>query len=551
MLRVGKTLLLMLVCTLSMAVKNGPLLQQTTAGLSVEGEADSIAARTWDEETYYRIGILRLQRWVTTNIEALDDPVLAGEISRLLKEADNLAKASDFYMANIWLELIWELVETAEESIASARNGEIKEDASTRNRRRLKWSREVMSGVDLWRQEFSFSFLQQDSTYFDGNGNPFSGVRVNFDYASGSRAALVGSAFLKYSKDYLSGEAGLRYNGSWGKSSRWHLENRFEGISFYGSQTLKYWQNKSTLALVPRLGPVSFEFRDEVNIRRYADDDTTYPDYIHNNAFFSLKLHLGRLSLLDLGYRNDVRFHSGHDLNNYREHRMHLAWTQSLGSVVDFSIEQELRFRDYTKAPVDHFFQDFSEYYLWGNINLAMTEKFGAEVKGALTKRDYRFVTANSLPDLLTWELEPQLYTRPGSHWRLGFGLHYEKENYQELAMRSASVDGASDFGITFADFYAIGPVLTVDFFKVGKLLFSLHESFLFRRYPNAVTENVSDFNLYSDRNTNNILLFVTWDVAKHWQVNFLVNQDDDRSRKDDTGDSHNTLLGAEVSYSF
>ena len=64
----------------------------------------------WSEETYFQIEMLRLERWIKQNILKLSDPVLLKEVVRLKKEAANFAEADDFFMANIWLETLWDLL---------------------------------------------------------------------------------------------------------------------------------------------------------------------------------------------------------------------------------------------------------------------------------------------------------------------------------------------------------------------------------------------------------------------------------------------------------
>ncbi len=554
MKRIVKTLLLMLACPLGIVLRQTPLFSQSANLLAEKAGSDSVAQDFSDEETYYHIGLLRLQRWFRKNANLISDPAISTEIARQLREAANLAAAGDFYMANILLETVWELVEATQEPgvrdsvvtadpIASDGAGDVPQE-------KIHWSKAVLSGVDLWQQRFSFTFEESDSTYRQGSGNPFSGARLNFTAGRG-RSVLDGMAFFKYSRDYLSGEAELRYRGKIGKSSRWRLENRFEGTSFGGDFSLKYWQNQSTLALVPRWGPLGLELRDEFGLRRYGSLDSTYASYLENKAYVTLKFYLGLASSLDLSFRNVVRHHPDFDVNDYHENRLQLSWTQSAGRHLNFSMEHELRFRNYTNAPVDYYLQDFSEYYAWGSADLSFSQRVGAEVKGTITKRLYELFSAASLPDYFSWEVEPQLYSRFGTGWRLGLGFHYERETHEDIVKHLTAVDAASALGVTFEDFYAIGPALSLEFLKVGSVVASLHESFLFRRYPRTSTRSVSDFNLYSDSNINNLLLFISWDISRNWQLSVLANADDDRSRKDSSGDSQNTLFGIEVTYSF
>ena len=522
-------------------------------------EPDSTTEAYLEEETYYRINVLRLQRYVRENIDTFDDPVLSKEIVRLIKEADCLAKDGDFYRANAWLETVWELLDPAWQDIEEEGEdyvpGEFTVSPSLpfmAQTSKSQWSKQIITGVDLWQQEFNFRFLQNDSSFSEGSGNPFTGVRLNFDYDSGRGSRFQTLTAFKYSRDYLSGEATARYSGRIGASSRWRIENRFEGTSFYRDFDLKYLQNLTSVAIAPRFGLFTLELEDEFIIRRYAGSDSTYPNYFGNSLRLLTKFSLSAASLLGLGYRNVVRMHTDFDINDYKENRFEFDWVQAFGSSLGLSLADELRFRDYTNAPVDHFYQDFWENYFRGEMEFRFTPGVAFKLNGSVSNRDYEFVSVNSLPDYVYWEVEPEFSVKLGPHWRVGVGFHYDKQTHQKLANRFSNVDDVlSTFSIQFEDYYSYGPMLAVEFFDVNGLMFSVRESFLLRRYPNTPTRDVAEFNLYSDTNTNSILMFLAWNISRNWQLNLLANVDDDKSQKDDSGDSRNTLVGLEIGYSF
>lgn len=540
-----------------------PLLGEEGSGRQIkENAADSLSAEELaDEEAYYRINILRLQRWVQNNLNALDNEALTGEVSKLIKEAGDFAKSDDYYLANVWLETVWELIRSQEEtpayaptpdSTANRDSVDRQEAANAGLQSSVVWSREVLTGVDLWRQEFSFRIFDQDSTFLEGDGNPFSGTRLGFAYESTSGSRFVADGLVKYSRDYFSGNGYLKYDGRLRRNIWWRLEDRFEGISFFRDFDLKYWQNQSVLALFPRFGPLSIDVRDELGIRRYGEQDSTYANYVSNRFYTSLKFRFGFASLLDIGYHHILRTHKDFPQNDYSEHKWLAAWSQTAGRVLDLAFENELRFRDYRQSAPERYLQDFWEYYAWGKFELAMTRSFGTEVRGTFNRRFYDKMRGSSLADFHYWEIEPQLFLRLSSEWRFGAGFHYDEELHEDL-QNSTVTDLANNaiVGNQFEDFHSVGPLVTVDFLKAGGVLFSLQQSYLLRRYPNSPTANIADFSLNADQNIYNLLLFITWDISKSWQLNVLANLDDDRSQKQESGDSQNTLLGLEVKYRF
>ena len=256
-------------------------------------------------------------------------------------------------------------------------------------------------------------------------------------------------------------------------------------------------------------------------------------------------------SYLGAGYRNIQRLHANYAVNDYRENRFELSWFQAVGRNMSFSFENELRYRNYTNVPVDTTFQDYWEDYFRGDLRIPFNSFFGTEIQGSITKRDYDFFSVKSLPDYVQWEIEPELYFKLGADWRIGAGFYYSEQIHQKFVNRVpvASVDAV--VSIPFEDYFSYGPTLTIEFFQIDGIMLNLRESFLLQRYPNFQTRNVQSFNLYSDRNINSILLFFSWNISNRWRCSVLANMDDDRSRKEESGDSQNTLVGLEVNYLF
>ncbi|NIR52933.1 hypothetical protein GWO43_30385, partial [candidate division KSB1 bacterium] len=430
--------------------------------------SDSSSEDDWSDETFYEIEMLRLERWIIENTEKLADPVLLEEVFKLKKEAETFAESQDYAMAIIWVETIWDLLQPDEDGMASEVDseylGDINNGFSDPSTRRFSWSKEVISGVDIWRYQSQFSLPRVDGieiTSFDANGgNPFTGFRLSFDYSKHSRNSLQGYTSFKYSRDYLSGELDLRLKNPVGEHSFWMIGNRFSGNSFYRDNDLKYLQNTTTVALsLRRFGPVSLNFEEEFLIRRYADERSIYPNYYYNALKGFLKVNTGSASSIGVGWRNVHQLHPEFDLNDYIENRIDARWVQKFGDQTSLSVENELRFRDYTNAPADTFFQDFKENYLIAELRLPFHRNWGVELDGSFTYRDYKLLNVNSLPDYLLWEIEPQVYFKIGAEWRIGAGAVYRNQSHQELFDRLSSINANADAArsIVFEDYFGYG----------------------------------------------------------------------------------------------
>ncbi len=561
------------ILTLATALPNWPAkaYSQNETYQLTESFSDTLSDADWSEETFYGIEMLRLERWVLKNTEKFSDPVLLKEIARLKKEAENFAQIEDFQMANLWLETIWELLQPDDDAILVP----LEDDSyfldnltntSLKPANKFSWSRELSSGVDVWhwRQEIDLGTIPNDaallasasidSTILESNGNPFTGVRFKFDYGTGFRNSVQSMVFLKYSRDYLSGEVNAKIDKPIGAKSSWRFENRFQGTSYFrsGFGINKFWQNTSMLLFkVQGSRLFSFDFGDEFILRRYDhknegnNEQESYPDYLNNTLRTSTRLNFGFGSFVELGYKNVQRKHSTSKKRDYQENRVSLSFLKTSSKSFNLNLETDLRLRDYANPQPDSnsIYADFWENNFAGDMRLDFTGKVGSEVRSNLLKREYRFVS-ESLFDYLFWEVEPQLYFRFNEDWRIGSGVYYAQQSHN----KSTSA----------ADYYKVGPVVTLELFQINGVLLSLREAFIFERFPNIETDvnrnsNENDsslINFYSDRNSNSLSLFLTWNVSPRWQLNILANFDDDRHR-DNSGDSQNTLVGLDLNYTF
>jgi len=527
------------------------------SGQNISAPPDTVHESEWSDETYYEIEMLRLERWLRENREGLDSALLQ-EILRMKSEAENFAEARDYEMANIWLETIWELLtavavgEGNEESRSGVSLPDADGDFALVPQKDFRWTRQIVTAMDFWRHEFNFNFLESDSTLLDGSGNPSTALRLGFDYGSDYRNSLQGYTHLKYSRDYVVGEANVRWTRPLADQSYWKLENRFEANSFSGDYgNLKYLQNESSLAFrLQESDRIKFDIVEQFMLRRYDDESSSYSNFFDNDIRVEGKFSPGLGTLLGLGLRNELRLHPTFDLKDYVENRLEAIWLQSLGPF-NFNLENDLSYRDYTNAPVDTTYQDYLENTVYANMELVATRSVGVEIRGTVTRRNYDGDAPNRLPDYTFWEAEPELYVKFGSDWKLSGGFYYAEQNHETNVTDARPDSDNAAFSILFEDYYRYGPTITLDLFRSDGFILSVKESYLMERYPNSPSSTITDFNLFSDRNINSILLFMNWSIDRRWQINLIANIDDDRGRRNASSDSQSTIVGLELGYSF
>lgn len=532
---------------LGQTVENSSV-RDTTGATSDVSEADSTRPAVWNSETYFEIERLRLERWLRGEARTVGDTALVTEVLRLKQEAEAYAARGEFMLASIWLETAQELIETftaeSEESVAdstSRRPSATRLDAWPESPR-FTWRREILSGVDLWRYRFDMNFLNSDTTQIEGNGNPFTALRLDFDYRPNATQRLSALAFFRYSRDYLSGHADLGFTADVGRSFSWALENRFEATSFYGDFDLRYVQNKSSLSFaVKSLGPFNFEVDEAFAFRRYAQEDSLYPNYLANRLGGALTLRYGISSSLRLGHRYQVRRHPNFNFHDYTEHVAEFSWVQSLGTVSRLFVEDYWSFRDYGEDRGTSFPVDFWDNYARAMMTLQWTDHFGLEAEGSFIRRDYAAENPYTL-DYNFWEIEARPYVTPGANWKIGAGFYYSEQVHEQKA----------DVAGLLEDYRAWGPTLSIEFLDRGGTLFSLRHTFVMKRHPEVRRRDLSLISLYSDSNIHSLLFLFTWPFLPRWQLNVLANVDDDRSLQDQEAlNTQNALVSFELTYSF
>jgi len=530
----------------------------------------------WNNETAYQIGLLRLQRWAKSLPQNVNQPFLTSEVVKLLKEAETFARAGDFFSANLWLESIWGLIEaidmkdTSELSFSYDKSepSEGLEPIVTNETQAFVTNWGVQSGVDLWRFKVNFPLAIEDvadlgSTQITESNtsvglNPFSSVRVELNWKPDKQISLQNNGFLKYSLDYFSGDLTTRFEQRFRRRSRWKIENRFEAAAFQSGVDIQYWQNRSKVSIMPRLGFISFSLSDEATVRKYtktADNSTTYLDFFNNMFEARMQFHYGYSSLISLGFRNEIRLYPDYNPYNYSQNRFSIRWARATLRGLSIALDNEIRRRNYGNLTAVNqkdetaqiqFLQDFWGLNIGLNVELPFTVKAGLRLRGNLDKRLYELINTSSLPDYTFFEVEPQFYLKFLSGFRVGAGMRYERELYQdlnEIFLASGSQDVTQKIN-QFDAYFALGPLLRIEFTRLNSIILTLEQTYVQKRY----NDNAS---FYTDRNIYNLLLFLTWDIDSKWQLNLLANFDDDRSIKERSGESQNTLTGLELHYRF
>ena len=530
----------------------------------------------WSEETAYQIDRLRLLRWVRAHQDTSAKEVLV-KILDLITEADGFARQRDYITAQLLLDTAQELTRLFAESTPVVKPesegvGSFEAPAAA-----SEWRREILFGVDLWRQQYELGAFSADTTFSDGN--PFVGLRISLNhdpaaklYAQKSKLppsrvtpenrALKFDAYalLKSSRDYFSGELEFNARQPLGNGSYWRVQNRLEGTSYHRDFDLQYWQNiTSALAVADLSKNFRFEVADEFRLRRYRAQNDFYPNYIQNRAAFGVVFNSGYTTRLDSRYNYIVQAHDLCPSHDYLEHRVETSVFQSSAANSTVALENIWRQRIYPNTPSgdacrNSYQKTYQEEYARADLRLGLADDFALRIEGDFVLRQYQ-TPSDSIPDFLGATVNPQLQLSLSSSLQIRLGYLYALRVYDDNIIqqpRSTAATTATVFPF-YEDYYSHGFTLGIDLIRTDGLLLSVNENFEMRTYPNATANQFSDLGLYSytDRNINSVLLFFSWTFLPRWQANVLANFDNDYSRVDNQSDSRNTLFSIDLAYSF
>jgi len=501
-------------------------------------------------ETFYQIKLLQLTRALEDTASWALDAEVRSTVLTLKREAEREAQAGAHAQAIPVVEAALDILQSATVSRPST----VPTDSAPSGAddvllnpppARTSWNWQVMTGVDLWRQELELALGEEDSTILEGSGNPFTGLRFGFGRRLRSQGWFRNDNVLKYSRDYFSGENRFTYSRQLG--SRWdlHLLNQLEGIFYQRAIGLKYLQEELQSTFNYRgHARVGVTFKDFFRLRNYFGESRTYPSYVDNQLAGLLQFSPSISTRWSALYGLTLREHFTFNDKDYTEHRWNASLLHSFSLQSTLFAENDIRLRQYTSAATDSSFEnDYLEEVVAFDLKFPFALRWAVRLGSEFAYRNYR-VASSMTPDFLWGQFKPSFVFDAGSSWTLGAGYVYGFRHHRAEGLASVT-------DVNEENYYEHGLSLSVDWLTTKGIVLSLLETYRWRRYPNALAKSISDFSLYSDRNVNSILLYLSWNFSPDWELSVIANYDDDRDRQREHSDALNTLFSLDLNYRF
>jgi hypothetical protein len=504
----------------------------------------------FDKKVYFDLTKTRLTRWVRANIKTASRDLLQ-QVVDLLEDAQKFASQDDYETAQIFLDTALDITRATIAADTTAVIGSEIEEFALEEIRQNRFEPQIVTGVDLWRQEFELSFID-DTTFFEKSGNPYVGFRLRGDVQSKGFGAVTTHFLAKVSRDYYSGEVELQnLKGSY-TGNHWLLQNRLEWTSYRDTLGLKFWQYSNRLRGGVELAKNFLGYAgNDFRLRRYEQETEFYPNYFHNLAYAGMQYTSGLSTRLAGEYSLGIRKHPQFVADDYQEYTMTASVYQSTATNSSIFLENIYRVRNYAHGGNDSTYQNpFSEEYIRGDFRFGMTPSLSFDVRGDVTLRQHKFVSLLT-PDYLNVTANPRFLIRFLGDWQLGLGYLYILRVYDTDIIRTTPRVIDSDLArfsldqsiLGYEDYFSHGVSISLELFRLGAFMLNLSNNFEYRTYPNSQTTSIDGFPLYSDRQINSTFLFLTWKMYPQLELGIFANYDEDRSRNQENNDSRNTLF--------
>ena len=529
------------------------------ASLKGQTAPEDSAAYPGKEAFYFEIAKERIILWLKANVDNYGKETLE-PLLQLVKDALEFAGEGDYDTAFLLIDTASDIIQDMEQESGDA----MPQNSSSETepgptppvpQQRWTWKPQLISGMDLWRQEFELGFSSgEDSVMLDTANNPFWGIRLRGNYERGEQGYFETYGVIKISRDYYSGELQLR-NLS-GDLQRGHLlfDNRFEMTRYRRSLSLQFWENRTLLqGGIPLARNFILLTGNDFRLRRYWQTSDLYPNYIQNQIYGGLQYTSGLASRLSAMYAYAVRKHPGFAADDFIEHRVDASAYQITAVNSSIYIENIWRQRIYLNGDSDSTYQNsYTEEFLRADLRFGLSPWLSFDFQGNFTLRQHR-LKSTITPDFIDVRANPRFLFRIWRDWQIGLGYLYILRVHSKNIIQKTPVLSVTpaDTYIGYEDYYSHGISVSLELFRLGAFMFSLTNQLEYRTYPGSPIQKVPGFGLFTDRKINSLLMFLSWQIFSGLELNIIANLDNDVSRVDNHSDTRSRIISFDLGYAF
>ncbi len=505
---------------------------------------DSSSTTTEIEKLQFDIKLLQIERELISKMQLTPDSSLFQEIVFLKTEANTFYRQAEYQFANLILDEIRDLLEFHQSEQIHQTQFNLNDDITPSNpvfNKKWQINYDVISGIDLWQQQFEMNLGYADTVLSEGFNNPYLGIQVNFGQHDFYNSPFQADLTLKESHDYFSTNGNLQFSSKSEKTSL-DLRNFFDGTFYQKDTYLSYFQNN--LSLDWRFRPTAqhrYYLMGEFIFRNYQNEEQFTASYFQNQFRGGFDFQIFENSL-GLGLRYLARNYPYFTYKNYRKSRVDLTTEVVVEPYFKFSIRNETTFKNYDITTPDSLYQsDYLENIIYLEFKYNLNNKFYLLLSTTSQFQKYQNQVAY-LRDNLGFEMELSANYSINAATSFKLGGLYELIQFQ-------GVKNEDDIPPNVENYYAPGIIFSLDYFLFDRIILSVVDTYRWRRYPNA--ENLNMLSLFSNRDNNSLFLLLNWQIGAGYQLNLMANYDTERDREIEHSDSKNTLFSMELTKRF
>jgi len=511
--------------------------------------ASEIVAQAVQDSTYwsdeelerelYEINLTNFKRFLSR----IDfDSTLTIQVSRYSTEFIQLAKSGNYSSANVILESL--LTALQERSFVFPEEDDLTgiDDDEPQVTSNFQWLNAITIGSDSWKQQFDLSIPENDSTIIEENYNPSLQFQLGFRYDQ-INYHLKMNGHYKSSRDYDNGMLSFDYARKLSDKFHVNFTDQFDHTSYKEEIDLTYWQNGVSADFqVKSLGPCSVDLSGEFLVRKNQPESSGYSDFYQSQVRLNNRYRNGTNILLGADYQWENKWYPVYLEKDYQEHQLGVNGFSLIGWRLNLYGYLTYRIRDYTSAFNDTtFYNDYNELAATVNSTYRLSNLISVRLDAVHEHRRYGHMNAVTT-DYFENKIEPSLVFYFKESWEFRLGYIFDSRNYSDMKSNDNLIE---------EDYYSHGISLSVDLLQLNRFILSLNDTYTYKRYPNSAANEIESFNLYTDRNTNSIMLLFSWNVTQHLELGILANYDTDKDPYEEHSDTQSTLFSIELSYLF
>ncbi len=405
-----------------------------------------------------------------------------------------------------------------------------------------RWQWSLETGVDYSRQEYEMVLLENDSVVVEQLSNPFLSLRLTHNGTFSPRVSY--QSYQYFRADQVLVQASSLFSlGSTFSPSFWKVDGEVNlyWLHHQARGSFVEGQLRGTFNRLVGTGD-QLLFYGLARAKHHFPTDSSYGDVLQAEVNLGYQHYFSPFTYLEVSLRPEMYQESQVLGLRYVQIQPHLEFTRRQDYNRYLTVEVYYNRRQFRSrlassttgntygALIPNLLGEVPIYY-----------PFGIAVR--LEGEDRRYISPDvSHSNFRFYSGAVSLRYYFGDYNAVGLGYVSESEAHY------SSSDSQSAL-IRQENYKAQGVLFTIELLNTSGLMVNLSYQFTLRTYPYLIP---SDFlSIYSNRRIHTVQGVGIIPFARHWQVQFLANYDNDRDRDREGNDNFNTIFNLSLIYSF